>query len=264
MTSTLARLIGGACLVGLLVTAGCASDTVPTSPVPIATPSSVTSPVPASIPNRATAPPTPSAVTTNCFLNMAYQGYQQFTVSFDAAGKPDFGQPWRAQTYGCSGASRIASTASELEAARLSSSTEIGAIYDECATTIAPGYEEELADTLPPSESRVIELKAVLAICPSHPRASFYRRTIASSERIADAQASNRYITPGTHLVGSEVTPGTYISEGDIENCYWARQDDSGNVIENNFVPSARRVRVTIEASDYGFDSTGCGSWTGE
>jgi hypothetical protein len=66
----------------------------------------------------------------------------------------------------------------------------------------------------------------------------------------------------GTHLVGDEIQPGTYYIEGDIENCYWERQDSRGNIIDNYFTLGARRVEVTIRPSDYVFLSDGCaGPW---
>lgn len=55
------------------------------------------------------------------------------------------------------------------------------------------------------------------------------------------------------------IPPGTYESF-DVEDCYWARLDASGETIDNYF-GSAPRVEVTILATDYGFDSDGCGRW---
>lgn len=69
----------------------------------------------------------------------------------------------------------------------------------------------------------------------------------------------------GPHEVGDKWTsevavPGTYVTH-DVEGCYWERLDNAGNIIENNFINAAPRVEVTIAASDFAFNSEGCGRW---
>jgi hypothetical protein len=65
----------------------------------------------------------------------------------------------------------------------------------------------------------------------------------------------------GTHRVGQDVAPGTYVANHRVDGCYWERQDPTGNIIDNNFVGSALRVEVTVRASDFGFQSEDCGPW---
>ncbi len=60
---------------------------------------------------------------------------------------------------------------------------------------------------------------------------------------------------------GTKIQPGTYRT-GKVENCYWARLDDQGNIIDNNLVPLSQSVVVTIEPTDAAFESDHCGEWT--
>lgn len=45
----------------------------------------------------------------------------------------------------------------------------------------------------------------------------------------------------GTHVVGRDVRPGTYVAMP-IGSCYWERTDEDGYIIDNNFSTGARRV----------------------
>ncbi|MFD0968121.1 hypothetical protein [Plantactinospora endophytica] len=76
----------------------------------------------------------------------------------------------------------------------------------------------------------------------------------------AKLEAEGRIFADGTYLVRKEIKPGRYVTT-DVEGCYWERQDRSGEIIDNNFTLSARRVQVTIKPSDYGFMSENCGQW---
>lgn len=67
----------------------------------------------------------------------------------------------------------------------------------------------------------------------------------------------------GMYIVGTDITPGTYKNTGG-EGCYYARLRGFGNtlddIIANNNVDNP--TIVTISASDKGFQSTDCGTWT--
>jgi hypothetical protein len=68
---------------------------------------------------------------------------------------------------------------------------------------------------------------------------------------------------PGTYIVKTDIDPGTYSAPGGGA-CYWARLSGFGgttNDILANDIPSGRVV-VTIAASDKGFESRGCGTFT--
>jgi hypothetical protein len=68
----------------------------------------------------------------------------------------------------------------------------------------------------------------------------------------------------GTWRVGSQVTPGTYRTRQTGPSCYWARLSGfggtTGDIIANNFGTGYQAV--TISASDAGFQTQGCGTWT--
>ena len=67
----------------------------------------------------------------------------------------------------------------------------------------------------------------------------------------------------GVFAVGIDIAPGTYSTAG-ASGCYWARLSDfTGNLsgIIANGNPSGPAT-VTIAASDAGFKSQGCGTWT--
>jgi hypothetical protein len=73
--------------------------------------------------------------------------------------------------------------------------------------------------------------------------------------------------TPGVHkdgtfLVGKELTPGTYRTDGG-SGCYWARLSgltgDLEDILSNNF--GGGQQVVTILPSDKAFKTNSCGSW---
>ncbi|MFJ7070528.1 hypothetical protein [Streptomyces sp. NPDC101115] len=80
----------------------------------------------------------------------------------------------------------------------------------------------------------------------------------------------DRWFGNGTYVVSSKpaadggdqtIPPGTYRAEGKMENCYWERTSESGDIIDNNFATSARKITITIRSSDGQFTSEGCTVW---
>ena len=72
-------------------------------------------------------------------------------------------------------------------------------------------------------------------------------------------------ISPGTWLVGTQITSGTYQANAS-SGCYWERlRDFTGGVtsiIANNFVSAAGPQLVSIAAGDVGFTTNfSCGTW---
>lgn len=67
----------------------------------------------------------------------------------------------------------------------------------------------------------------------------------------------------GTYRVGTDIAPGTYIASGAQSSCYWERLSGfgggMGEIVANNFGDPGI---VTIDASDAGFKTSGCGTWT--
>ena len=69
----------------------------------------------------------------------------------------------------------------------------------------------------------------------------------------------------GNQIVGSDVMPGTYRAFVNGEGCYWARLRGFSGEIDDIIANGNQQkgsVIVTIKASDKGFESNGCGSWT--
>ncbi|MET4047431.1 hypothetical protein BJD99_20470 [Rhodococcus sp. 1163] len=73
----------------------------------------------------------------------------------------------------------------------------------------------------------------------------------------------------GTWAVGTDIVPGTYVSDGasDEYGCYWERassfEGDFDSIIANDFIsPDSGQAVVTIKASDVAFNSEDCGTWT--
>ena len=67
----------------------------------------------------------------------------------------------------------------------------------------------------------------------------------------------------GTHVVGKDVSPGTYRAPGG-GGCYWARLRSftgSLNSILANANPSGPTI-VTISRTDRGFQTSSCGTWS--
>lgn len=67
----------------------------------------------------------------------------------------------------------------------------------------------------------------------------------------------------GTYQVGADIEPGTYRAPGG-QNCYWARlRNFSGGL--NSIIANGgfqKNVVVEILASDTGFESNNCGTWS--
>lgn len=74
--------------------------------------------------------------------------------------------------------------------------------------------------------------------------------------------SSSSSIKDGTHLVGSDIQPGTYRNDG-TSSCYWARLSGTGGTVEDIIANDNPRGQayVTIDPSDIAFESKNCGSW---
>ena len=68
----------------------------------------------------------------------------------------------------------------------------------------------------------------------------------------------------GTYIVGSDVSPGTWRSSGG-SGCYAARLAGFGGTLDEvitNEISTGGELIMTIAASDVGFQTSGCGTWT--
>jgi hypothetical protein len=83
------------------------------------------------------------------------------------------------------------------------------------------------------------------------------------TQDLSQVTESKTSFDAGTYIVGTDIAPGTYKNTGD-ENCYWERLRDFsgafGGIIANGNPKGA--AIVTIKASDKGFQSARCGTWT--
>lgn len=74
-------------------------------------------------------------------------------------------------------------------------------------------------------------------------------------------------ITPGTWIVGAQVSPGTYRADNSGQGCYWTRLSSfTGGfdaILASAFISSPGVQLVTIASTDVGFStSIECGTWT--
>lgn len=67
----------------------------------------------------------------------------------------------------------------------------------------------------------------------------------------------------GSYRVGVDIAPGTYRSSGTGSDCYWKRLSNftGQNDILANYLSNSPTT-VTILASDAGFETHRCGTWT--
>jgi hypothetical protein len=63
----------------------------------------------------------------------------------------------------------------------------------------------------------------------------------------------------GYYTVGVEIAPGRWESQGNQDDCYWARYDQNQNVLDNHF--GLAGGTVTIRPTDYEVQFDGCGTW---
>lgn len=84
-------------------------------------------------------------------------------------------------------------------------------------------------------------------------------------EPAPDSTSSGTIPGDGTFLVGEDIQPGTYQTDGGGEfGCYWARLADTSGEFEGiiaNGNPQGPTT-VTISASDAAFETNGCSDWT--
>ncbi len=139
------------------------------------------------------------------------------------------------------------------------SPTSIKTLYELCATIdetdvyLQPDYS--------PSPEQTKEILGMLVLCPAYPLAERLQQAVQRGQSDVAAEANGELFSSGTFRVGEQIKPGTYAIEGDIKDCYWERTDRTGKTIDNNFIAGAKRVQVTIRASDYSFTSERCGTW---
>lgn len=83
-----------------------------------------------------------------------------------------------------------------------------------------------------------------------------------TQNQVTSSEKPYSYFGDGTYLVGLDILPGTYRTEG-VSNCYWERlkgfSGGNDDLIANDL--SSGVVIVSISPTDAGFKSTRCGTW---
>ncbi len=86
----------------------------------------------------------------------------------------------------------------------------------------------------------------------------------ATSAPTAKPKATFAHFGDGTFQVGKDIQPGTYRTREGSSGCYYARLKGFGGSVEDiiaNNTTDAPAI-VTIAATDKGFESQSCGTWT--
>lgn len=67
--------------------------------------------------------------------------------------------------------------------------------------------------------------------------------------------AANTFEGNGVYIVGDDIQPGTYKSDGG-ELCYWARHDKANDILDNHL--GAGPTVVVVRATDFSLEVNGC------
>jgi hypothetical protein len=127
-------------------------------------------------------------------------------------------------------------------------------LYGVCATTAGLYFEGSV------SKPQAAEIRAALTLCPDHPKRAELEASANGGESLEADRTSGKLAYSGKYLVGKDIQPGTWQSQGDkVENCYWETSDAQGNIIANNFISISPQFTITIPASAAGFTVQGCG-----
>jgi len=258
------KAVAGAAI--LMVLAGCA----PVPPGPAMT-SAIGAPTPSPAQAEPLGPPEldPMTFAVSCTYEdpSLYDWRKAGSSPLDAVVRANFaayedawesGEPWESCTGGKSGGKDY--TSEQLAAVQTAEYgiESLGLLYGLCAETAGP-----YVTSGPVSEGQQKEIAGMLIICPDFPAAAQLRAASAAAQQAeAERVAGLRFWGSRVYVVGTDVQPGTYQATGTIQNCYWARLDAAAKVIDNNFVPAATQVQVTIEPTDFSLDiEGGCGEF---
>lgn len=94
-------------------------------------------------------------------------------------------------------------------------------------------------------------LKAASVLCPKAKHGSLLAEW-AAGKRFGD----------GNYEVGSDIPAGTYVSEKNVDSCYWERTTPNGGTIANDFITHASAgARVTVRTGETLTVDESCGNW---
>lgn len=101
----------------------------------------------------------------------------------------------------------------------------------------------------------------VLPVLASPPPTSATTTTAVPTTTTAPGPKTS--FADGSYRVGVDIAPGTYRSSATATGCYWKRMSNFTGVddIIANYLSNSPTT-VTILASDTGFQTRGCGTWS--
>lgn len=124
-----------------------------------------------------------------------------------------------------------------------------------------PGAAQTLATNHVPdmtADEKTVLKAGAKPLCPKH--AAEIREALGGEVSVRTMSSGTYEIVKDAGLEGEVAPPGTYETSGDLEGCYWERATQGGDIIANQFVTAARKIRVTVRAGEL-FTSRGCGTW---
>ncbi len=125
--------------------------------------------------------------------------------------------------------------------------------------------QEGLSDELSERDARIDELEEQLAAATDELAAmEEFAQAAADAEAQAQAEAEATSFGPGVHVVGTDIQPGTYRTDGpgggQFDLCYWARLRGLSGEFDDlitNGIPEGPAT-VEIAESDVAFETSGC------
>ncbi|WP_427136699.1 hypothetical protein [Pseudarthrobacter sp. S9] len=239
-------------LFSALLLTGCGAGSPVAAPSPSPS-SSTTSAEPSPSPTRATPKPTPTAVPAGL----------KYSLSCSAGGASrtkitDYKAAWATPFDLCTAdATTGAQSPAEKAAGTASGGTSPDTakyLYALCATTAGHYFEGEV------SEAQAKEIAAALSLCPDHPKRAALEGSAAAGGALEADRANGKLVYSGKYLVGKDVQPGTWQSQGEgVEDCYWETSDAQGRIIANNFTSVSPQFTIKVPPSAAGFTVEGCG-----
>lgn len=258
--TTMKRLLAASTIAMLLLITGCASATAETAPSPTKSPSST--------PKATKTPkPTPTASATpkpvearqvgfDCYVELP-KPYDWQTAKITTM---TFKSPQEVWAY----TGVISSCQMKVVKPGPMSTTEKQALATAAYTTESNVYilwemcarkDHFYATNGPLNAEQQTEANGVLVLCPDHPGAAI----MANGSPEQNERNEGLRFGTGVREVNTQIQPGTYRSAGPVENCYWARLDSAGGIIENSFIPAATQVEIYVDPSDFSLHIEGCG-----
>lgn len=229
------------------------------SPTPTPTPTPTQTPTPTPTPTPA---PTGMSYSLYCHIGDNYEDEEFFSDYKDAWTKPFD----RCEVKQIGGKPSM-TEANAIKTAGYDEAEQVKYLYALCAET-AGHYETDKI-----SEGQAGELKAALILCPEHPNSDerMKNMTAVAAAKVEAAamevdRSNGKLVSTGKYLIGTEVVPGTWQSQGvKVEDCYWEIADAQGNILDNNFISVAPQFTIYVPADASGFTVSGCSfRWIGE